>query len=202
MIPVQNIVAWGNVVPWAGQRQVEQDLIIGRALVEIFSDDMLRDSLRVRGGTAINKLHFPKPMCYSEDIDLVRTSGGPIGPILDRPHCLRDQRRRAAAQRRALAPLCRDLEHAGRMVEQPTARRAERNAKLAAQDPYSGDSCNCRSIGRSPRPNDVRDLARTTDLFQPRCLVDQTTTRRTSVYQSRRCSSRQGTRVSVPRRCR
>ena len=27
MIPAQNIVAWGNVVPWADQRQVEQDLI-------------------------------------------------------------------------------------------------------------------------------------------------------------------------------
>ena len=84
MIPAQNIVAWSNVVPWADQRQVEQDLIIGRALVEIFSDDMLRAAVRVRGGTALNKLHFPKPMRYSEDIDLVRTSGGPIGPILDR----------------------------------------------------------------------------------------------------------------------
>ena len=31
MIPVQNIVAWGNLVPWADQRQVEQDLIIGCA---------------------------------------------------------------------------------------------------------------------------------------------------------------------------
>ena len=57
MIPTQNIVAWGAVVPWADQRQVEQDLIISRALVEIFSDDMLRDTLRVRGGTALNKLH-------------------------------------------------------------------------------------------------------------------------------------------------
>ena len=83
MIPTQNIVAWGNVVPWAEQRQVEQDLIISRALVEIFSDDMLRDAVRFRGGTALNKLHFPKPMRYSEDIDLVRTSGGPIGPLLD-----------------------------------------------------------------------------------------------------------------------
>ena len=83
MIPAQNIVAWGNVVPWADQRQVEQDLIISRALVEIFSDDMLRNAVRFRGGTALNKLHFPKPMRYSEDIDLVRTSGGPIGPILD-----------------------------------------------------------------------------------------------------------------------
>ena len=84
MIPAQNIVARGAVVPWADQQQVEQDLIIGRALVEIFSDDVLRDAVRVRGGTALNKLHFPKPMRYSEDIDLVRTSGGPIGPVLDR----------------------------------------------------------------------------------------------------------------------
>lgn len=83
MIPAQNIVAWGNVVPWADQRQVEQDLIISRALVEIFSDDMLCDALRFRGGTALNKLHFPAPLRYSEDIDLVRTSAGPIGPILD-----------------------------------------------------------------------------------------------------------------------
>ena len=84
MIPAQNIVARGNVVPWADQRQVEQDLVIGRALVEIFSDDVLRDAVRVRGGTALNKLHFPKPVRYSEDIDLVRTSRGPIGSVLDR----------------------------------------------------------------------------------------------------------------------
>ena len=51
MIPTQDIVAWGKVVPWADQRQVEQDLLIGRALVEIFSDDMLRDVVRVHGGT-------------------------------------------------------------------------------------------------------------------------------------------------------
>ena len=84
MIPAQNIVAWGNVVPWADQRQVEQDLIISRALVEMFSDEMLRDGLRLRRGTALNKLHFPAPLRYSEDIDLVRSSAGPIGPILDR----------------------------------------------------------------------------------------------------------------------
>ena len=83
MIPAQNIVAWGNVVLWADQRQVEQDLIISRALVEIFSDNRLRDALRFRGGTALNKLHFPEPLRYSEDIGLVRTSAGPIGPILD-----------------------------------------------------------------------------------------------------------------------
>jgi hypothetical protein len=28
--------------------------------------------------------HLPSPLRYSEDIDLVRTTAGPIGPILDR----------------------------------------------------------------------------------------------------------------------
>lgn len=84
MIPSQNIVAWSNVVPWVEPRQVEQDLIISRALIEMFGDHSLREALRFRGGTALNKLHFPAPSRYSEDIDLVRTSTGPIGPIIDR----------------------------------------------------------------------------------------------------------------------
>ncbi len=83
MIPAQNIIAWGRSVPWAEQRQVEQDLIISRALVELFNDPFLREQLRFRGGTALNKLHLPKPLRYSEDIDLVRTTSGPIGPVLD-----------------------------------------------------------------------------------------------------------------------
>ena len=83
MIPALNIVAWSKTAPWSEPRQVEQDLIISRALVELFSDPFLRGELRFRGGTALNKLHFPRPQRYSEDIDLVRTTGGPIGPVLD-----------------------------------------------------------------------------------------------------------------------
>lgn len=84
MVPRLNIVAWSRTVPCVESRQVEQDLIISRAIVELFSDPFLRDELRMRGGTALNKLHFPAPLRYSEDIDLVRTTAGPIGPILDR----------------------------------------------------------------------------------------------------------------------
>src|ERR1700694_3604621 len=84
MIPMMNIIAWSNVVPWAEMRQVEQDLIISRAIVDLLSDPFLREQLRFRGGTALNKLHFPAPIRYSEDIDLVRTTAGPIGPVLDR----------------------------------------------------------------------------------------------------------------------
>ena len=90
MIPQDYITAWNSVVPWAIQRQVEQDLIISRALVAIFSDPFLRGELRFRGGTALHKLHFPTPLRYSEDIDLVRTTAGPISPILDRVHDVLD----------------------------------------------------------------------------------------------------------------
>jgi predicted nucleotidyltransferase component of viral defense system len=79
-----NIIAWSAAAPWADIRQVEQDLIISRALVELFADPMLARELRFRGGTALHKLHLPRPLRYSEDIDLVRTTAGPIGPILDR----------------------------------------------------------------------------------------------------------------------
>jgi predicted nucleotidyltransferase component of viral defense system len=90
MIPTQNIVAWSKVAPWAEPRQVEQDLIIARALVQLFTDPLLRDELRIRGGTAPNKLHFPKPLRYSEDIDLTRTKEGASKPIWDRVHDLLD----------------------------------------------------------------------------------------------------------------
>ena len=83
MIPETSITAWSLTAPWAEPRQVEQDLIISRALVEIFNHDLLGAELRFRGGTALNKIIFPEPLRYSEDIDLVRTTAGPIGTILD-----------------------------------------------------------------------------------------------------------------------
>ena len=65
MIPETNITAWSLIAPWAEPRQVEQDLIISRALVEIFNHDLLGTELRFRGGTALNKIIFPEPLRYS-----------------------------------------------------------------------------------------------------------------------------------------
>lgn len=84
MIPRADITAWRSVAPWPANEQVEQDLVISRALVEIFSDDFLRESLAFRGGTALHKLYINPPARYSEDIDLVQIKAGPIGPIADR----------------------------------------------------------------------------------------------------------------------
>jgi len=65
MIPQRYIEEWKISAPWPNDAQVEQDLIIARALVEIFSDDMLRESLAFRGGTALHKLYVQPQARYS-----------------------------------------------------------------------------------------------------------------------------------------
>jgi len=52
--------------------QVEQDLVISRARVEIFRVQELASSLLFRGGTALYKLYFTPAARYSEDIDFVQ----------------------------------------------------------------------------------------------------------------------------------
>jgi predicted nucleotidyltransferase component of viral defense system len=83
MIPQAAITHWRNVAPWPQDAQVEQDLILSRALVEIFQEPILSKELLLRGGTALYKLFVKPPRRYSEDIDLVQASPGPIGTVLD-----------------------------------------------------------------------------------------------------------------------
>ena len=83
MIPRAHIVAWRQVAPWISDAQVEQDLIMSRALVAIFENSILATALAFRGGTALHKLYFQPARRYSEDIDLVQITPGPIGSILD-----------------------------------------------------------------------------------------------------------------------
>ena len=84
MIPRPYIAKWQEYSPWNEFSQVEQDLIISRALVEIFSDDFLRENIAFRGGTALYKLYLNPAPRYSEDIDLVQIKKGPIKPIMER----------------------------------------------------------------------------------------------------------------------
>jgi predicted nucleotidyltransferase component of viral defense system len=83
MIPKADIVAWRQVAPWVSDAQVEQDLIISRALVAMFQDALISEQLAFRGGTALHKLYFNPARRYSEDIDLVQIVPGPIGGLLD-----------------------------------------------------------------------------------------------------------------------
>lgn len=84
MINRASIAQWNRQVPWSDNAQVEQDLVISRALVAIFSDEFLASQLAFRGGTALHKLYLSPQPRYSEDIDLVQINPGPIKPILFR----------------------------------------------------------------------------------------------------------------------
>lgn len=84
MIPQAYITEWSQQVPWQTNEQVEQDLVICRALVEIFSDEWLAERLAFRGGTALHKLYLNPQPRYSEDIDLVQITAEPFGPVIDR----------------------------------------------------------------------------------------------------------------------
>ncbi len=83
MIPQTAITHWRNIAPWPRESQIEQDLILSRALVEMFRDPLVAREATLRGGTAIHKLFVKKPLRYSEDIDLVQITAGPIGPLLN-----------------------------------------------------------------------------------------------------------------------
>lgn len=83
MIPRDYITEWRAQAPWVQDFQVEQDLVISRALVAIFSHPVLAKSVAFRGGTALYKLHLKPPARYSEDIDLVQITAEPAGPVMD-----------------------------------------------------------------------------------------------------------------------
>ena len=84
MIPLRYIEEWKENAPWPDYSQIEQDMIIERTLIEMFSDDLLKNSLAFRGGTALHKLYLQPQIRYSEDIDLVQVNSEPINPTLKR----------------------------------------------------------------------------------------------------------------------
>jgi predicted nucleotidyltransferase component of viral defense system len=83
VIPQAYITEWSNQVPWQTNEQVEQDLVICRALIQIFNDPFLASHLAFRGGTALHKLHLQPQLRYSEDLDFVQIRAEPIGAVLD-----------------------------------------------------------------------------------------------------------------------
>lgn len=82
MIPKRYITQWLSKAPWPSLSQVEQDLIVSRAIIAIFNSPLLKTHLVFRGGTALNKLFFNPSLRYSEDIDLVQYKPGAIGDLM------------------------------------------------------------------------------------------------------------------------
>ena len=51
MIRRNEIIQWGVDHPWQNENQVEQDLLLSRAMIEIANDGLLGQELVLRGGT-------------------------------------------------------------------------------------------------------------------------------------------------------
>ncbi|MEI7881066.1 MAG: nucleotidyl transferase AbiEii/AbiGii toxin family protein [bacterium] len=83
MIPENFLREWKEHAPWKTDGMVEQDLLICRSLVMLFSNPVLSKHLAFRGGTALHKVHLAPAWRYSEDIDLVQIVAGPIGHLFD-----------------------------------------------------------------------------------------------------------------------
>lgn len=113
MIPQSYIENWRTQVPWQTLAMVEQDMVISRALIDLYNQPQVQNSLIFRGGTALNKLIFDPPVRYSEDIDFVQRRPEPIGETLN-------------AIRNALDP----------WLGNPKRKLTERSAKLVYQ--YAG----------------------------------------------------------------
>jgi predicted nucleotidyltransferase component of viral defense system len=77
----RDVITHQSVVPWPNQVQVEQDLLLCRAMAALFEDRFLQSQVAMRGGTLLHKVYLAPPSRYSEDIDLVVIGDRPEGHI-------------------------------------------------------------------------------------------------------------------------
>jgi predicted nucleotidyltransferase component of viral defense system len=82
MVPINAITQWRKQAPWLFQSQIEQDLVLSRALISLYQNTTIQETLAFRGGTALNKLFIKNPARYSEDLDFVQIKDEPIGELL------------------------------------------------------------------------------------------------------------------------
>jgi len=96
MIPQAHITAWRTTAPWVDDAQVEQDLVLSRAVVELFAEQALTGKISLRGGTALNKLfvHERSSMGGNDDGrrglcrigEFLRTGVGRARPVRPQAH--------------------------------------------------------------------------------------------------------------------
>lgn len=77
----RDVLAHQAHVPWPTHQQIEQDLLLCRAMAALFDDKFLHGQIAMRGGTLLHKVHLAPPSRYSDDIDLVVFGDRPEGHI-------------------------------------------------------------------------------------------------------------------------
>lgn len=83
MIPKADLLEWQQKVRWPNPSLVEHDLILSRAICELYQHPLISEKLIFRGGTALHKLFFETAGRFSEDLDFVQISAEPIGHLID-----------------------------------------------------------------------------------------------------------------------
>jgi len=83
MISRAAITEWRHYAPWSGNDQVEHDLVLSRAICELYQHPLIQEELVFRGGTALHKLFTEKQGRFSEDLDFVQAKAGPIGELTE-----------------------------------------------------------------------------------------------------------------------
>ena len=70
MTPItrRDVIAHQLVVPWPSQIQVEQDLLLCRAMVALFDDSFLQSQIAMRGGTLLHEVHLAPASRLSPDV--------------------------------------------------------------------------------------------------------------------------------------
>ncbi len=81
MIPRAALTGWGVNRPWPSVEAIEQDLLLACTIVEVYRHPLLHEELAFRGGTCLHQIHLAQPRRYSEDLDFVRVTNTPIGPV-------------------------------------------------------------------------------------------------------------------------
>ena len=80
MIRIDILKHWRQTkAPWKELKMVEQDLVLSKALVCLYGNEVVKKELIFRGGTALNKLFFKPAARYSEDLDFVQKNNKPVG---------------------------------------------------------------------------------------------------------------------------
>lgn len=81
MIPADSIRSRARLRPNWSDHDLEQDILLDRLIIEVATDPLLGSTLVLTGGTCLHKLWLPEPWRFSKDLDYVRTTDGPLGPI-------------------------------------------------------------------------------------------------------------------------
>lgn len=62
MIPPMYLAQWRAKTPWGPDAQIEQDLVLTKAMIKLYSDPLLTEAFALRGGTAMQKLFLIRPL--------------------------------------------------------------------------------------------------------------------------------------------